>query len=55
MHDHSLAEGEEEPLKDQHWACAAEDRQGLTGQQAEHGSGQGRAHKTFQHSLKKKK
>lgn len=47
----SLAEVEEEPFKDEHRACAAENSQGLTSQHAEHCSCQCRAHETLQHSL----
>lgn len=49
--NYSPAEIEEESFKDEHWACAAENSQGLTSQQAEHCSRQSRAHETFQHSL----
>jgi len=34
-----LAEGEEEALKDQHGACAAQDGQGLARKEAEDGAG----------------
>lgn len=53
--NYSPAEIEEESFKDEHWACAAENSQGLTSQQAEHCSCQSRAQKTFQHSLQHKK
>ena len=53
--NNSLAEIEEESFKDEHRARAAENGQRLTGQQAEHGSRQGRPHETFQHSLQRKR
>lgn len=49
--DDSLAEIEEEPFKDKHWACAAENSQWLSSQHAEHSSCQSRTHETFQHPL----
>lgn len=48
---YSLAEIEEKSFKNENRACAAENSQRLTGQQAEHCSRQSRAHETFQHSL----
>jgi len=47
-----LAEGEEEALKDQHGACAAQDGQGLARKEAEDGAGKGCAQEALQYPLK---
>ena len=48
---HSRAEVEEQPFKDKHRPGAAEDRQGLSGQQTEHGPRQGCSQEALQHAL----
>lgn len=48
----SLAEGEEEALKDQHRAGAAQDGQGLARKEAEDEASKGCAQEALQHPLK---
>lgn len=46
-----LAEGEEETLKDQNWAGAAQDGQRLAGEEAEDGASEGSAQEALQYTL----
>ena len=48
---HLLAKVEQQTLKDEDRAGAAQDGERLAGQQAEHRTWQRRANKTLQHSL----
>lgn len=48
---HSLAEVEEQLLKDEDGASAAEDDEGLPGEEAEHGAGHGRAQEALHDPL----
>lgn len=49
---YSLAEIEEEPLKDQDRSCAAQNGEGLASQEAEHGAGDSSAQEALQHALR---
>lgn len=51
----SLAEGEQEALKDEHGAGAAQDGQGLARKEAEDEASKGCAQETLQHPLKCRK
>lgn len=51
MRWHLLAEVKEQTFKHQHWSRAAQDGERLASQQAEDGTRQRRAKKTFQHTL----
>lgn len=50
---YSLAEIEEEPLKDQDGPCAAQNGEGLTSQKAKYGAGDSRAQEALQHALRR--
>lgn len=50
---YSLAEIEEEPLKDQDGSCAAQNGERLTSQKAKYGAGDSRAQEALQHALQR--